>query len=334
MRRALTLLCMAAAILIVPAILGTTHMPVLGALSPQVATACDYGDNNDCNPDDWCDAWSYDCEEDPDNCTDSYTDQFIGDDEGCGGPPPAPPPPPPPPSSSPPPPPPPVALHSLPAGEFDSRHGYNRAGSWRGTRAKIRVADEDLTPLDDACGLYSSVVFDEWDSRMLQVGVERCGYLAYVDQGCATDYRYIYLIIERKTAGSNEEASFVCYTHGTASDNTDYLMTVDTTDEDYPEHDIWRTYINGTDYEAQSGYHSHSYVNVSLYEWGEHTGTTSCSGWYMDGLFKDWDVWDDYPTYEWVPVEDDVAFYNHSEGCWTVEEPYLNSGHWKFRIYH
>src|SRR5262249_14252143 len=90
MKRLLRLLLAAAAIFAIPAVIATKHdspwvlglpLGLVGLSGPSVAHACDYGDDSDCNPDDWCDAWSYDCEEDPDNCTDAYADQFIGDDE-------------------------------------------------------------------------------------------------------------------------------------------------------------------------------------------------------------------------------------------------------------
>jgi hypothetical protein len=122
MKRLLTMLFVTATVFVVPAIVGPSHLPsrgvlalpshLLGLLAPPVALACDWNNTSDCNPDDYCDAWAYACDQDPDDGTDAYPDQFIGDNEGAPpppppAPPPAPPPPPPPPPAPPPPPPPP-----------------------------------------------------------------------------------------------------------------------------------------------------------------------------------------------------------------------------------
>lgn len=154
-----------------------------------------------------------------------------------------------------------------------------------------------ISPDSVSCIAYSSVVSDWSIGGQLQVGQARCGTSATIDMTCSLSNNFVYFV-ERIPHGSS---TATCYPHGAAA-YTGVLLSV----TNPSDNGNWTAYINGSPYEAQSGY-THS---VTLSAWGEYAGNFCTPGWAGNDNFQNWSR---YNSGSW--------FTNGSDGtgsasCW------------------
>ena len=166
----------------------------------------------------------------------------------------------------------------------------------RGTRANITVHSN--APNASDCVLYSSVVASNVAAKQLQIGIVRCGSSTSLGGTCSLSNNLV-KFVERYNG-----ASYVCYPHGAASYNTAYLASVN----DCCGTGTWYTYLDGTQYEGQSGYDN----SVNIEEWAEQTGGQgACSGWSGSVTFGTWQRWN---SSSWVTVASSFT----AQTCWSV----------------
>ncbi len=183
-------------------------------------------------------------------------------------------------------------------------HGYVLYIGGQGTRASIILNNASET---NNCVVFSSVVADTgYSSRQLQIGVARCNN-AYIDStACGATNPFMF--VERIAY----TGSATCYAHGSISIGVSNLYTVD----DSGGTGTYYTYLNGTQYEGQSGYNS---VGSYNYEWGEYTQST-CSGWNATAYFYTWQYWT--AGQSWLTITGSNGGWSKtSEGCWGVGSP-------------
>jgi hypothetical protein len=167
-----------------------------------------------------------------------------------------------------------------------------------GTRANVSVSS--FAPDQYNCIGFHSVVTSDDSNRQLLVGIAKCGVNSGGADGTCGANGSIVKMVERIPA----MGSPVCYQHGAGSLNAGDLFTVDNNAND----GIWHTFINGTPYEAQSGY-THT---LHISEWGEYTGSTC--GFSATATFTNWRRYN-YPNNVWTTVQ---SSNQQNTGCWTL----------------
>lgn len=167
-----------------------------------------------------------------------------------------------------------------------------------GTRAYVNISS--VTPDSPHCVLSDSVVEETNATKQLETGLAKCGSTSGGLDGTCSLSNNLVLYVERYNG-----SSYTCYPHGAASTGLSYLATVD----DSTGTGTWNAYLSGTLYEGQSGYDN----NVTIFEWGEHTGTTSCTGWSDSTGFSSWQRYN-YSGNTWTTVGSATSA---NTGCWT-----------------
>lgn len=166
-----------------------------------------------------------------------------------------------------------------------------------GTRADISV--HQWIPLSTDCLLYDSVVSLTAGGKQLEVGLGRCGASTSLDGTCSLTNNGV-KYVERYNG-----SSYVCFPHGAASLDVAYKASLTDTSGGAG---IYYSYIDGTQYEGQSGYNN----NVTIYEWAEETDGVSCGlAWDGNVTHETWQRWNGS---SWVTV----GSSNSQQTCWSV----------------
>jgi hypothetical protein len=197
---------------------------------------------------------------------------------------------------------------------FDARWGVNylewgqccsSAGLY-GTRTYISTTS--ISPDSTQCVVFSTSVADSLalgNLGQLQVGDVKCGANSGgLDLMCSTSGAFV-KFVERLP---HSHASGACYPHGAVATGENHLFTVDDSNGDGTYH----AYIDGLQYEGQSGYATNGTQDV-LQAWGEHTNSTSCTGWGGTAVFTTWQRYN-LPINQWVTIGSSEM---HA-GCWSL----------------
>lgn len=164
-----------------------------------------------------------------------------------------------------------------------------------GTRVTSNVTS--VNPDTFGCVAFASAVSDYSIGGQLQVGQVRCGTGASVDQTCSLSNNFVYYV-ERIPHGST---TATCYPHGAAAYSGVLLSVTNPSNNG-----TWTTYINGSPYEAQSGYTNF----VDLSAWGEYASDFCTTGWSANDNFNNWQR---YNSGTWFTNGSDGA---GSTSCW------------------
>lgn len=165
-----------------------------------------------------------------------------------------------------------------------------------GTSASLNV--NTISPDSPHCLLFRSDA--EIVGHLIQAGLVKCGVNTSLDGACSLSNNLVKFVEIQNSSG------YHCYAHGDASTGFEYDPGVHITDG------TWYSFISGTSYETTT------FGSATLIiEGGEHTNTTSCSGWTGSAVFAG-DSSHVWQRYDLNAHGTDVQSASTNNGCWLV----------------